>query len=147
MNTDNPEIKSTAAWAIAVDLMKQRFVATHKDHNAINQRLAEEGYLHHCAISNNDTHIADLIANENLKTTTEIKICRRILRLEHSQQRTLQRRMDRINKGRTCGAGAGGYNRDLDRINHSIDIDQHELIRLKQELELRISNLTHPTSA
>jgi len=38
-----------------------------------------------------------------------------------------QRQLDRISKGRTRGAGAGGYNRDVDNIVHQIRLIRIEL--------------------
>lgn len=38
-----------------------------------------------------------------------------------------QRQLDRITKGRTRGAGAGGYNRDLENIVHQIRLIRIEI--------------------
>lgn len=52
-------------------------------------------------------------------------------RLERELVRLQQRQLERINKGRTRGAGAGGFNRDIDNIAHQIRLVKHELESLE----------------
>lgn len=48
------------------------------------------------------------------------------------QLATLERRyINRVTKGRTPGAGAGGFNRDVENIRHLIVLKKDELRNLK----------------
>ncbi|MCG8609719.1 MAG: hypothetical protein MI864_04205 [Pseudomonadales bacterium] len=47
--------------------------------------------------------------------------------LERDLERLQKRQIDRINKGRTRGAGAGGYNRDIENIVHQIRLIKLEI--------------------
>jgi hypothetical protein len=53
-------------------------------------------------------------------------------RLEKELARLQQRQLDRINKGRTRGAGAGGFNRDIDNIVHQIRLVRIQLEELNE---------------
>lgn len=48
-------------------------------------------------------------------------------KLEKELARLEQRQLDRIHQGRTRGAGAGGFNRDIDNIVHQIRLVRREL--------------------
>lgn len=51
-----------------------------------------------------------------------------------AQLATLERRQcERVRRGRTRGAGAGGYCRDLDNITHQIRLVKAELAELPAE--------------
>lgn len=47
--------------------------------------------------------------------------------IRRSIARYEQRYLDRVHRGRTRGAGAGGFVRDLDNIRHCIRVDMNEL--------------------
>lgn len=51
-------------------------------------------------------------------------------RLEKKIAALEQRYLDRVQKGRTRGAGAGGFNRDVDNIVHQIRLVRIELEEL-----------------
>ncbi|WP_299945660.1 hypothetical protein [uncultured Microbulbifer sp.] len=55
-------------------------------------------------------------------------------RLEQKISDLRDRQIKRISKGRTRGAGAGGYNRDIESIVHQIRLIEIELEEL-EELE------------
>ncbi|MBF4218546.1 hypothetical protein C5616_25630 [Vibrio anguillarum] len=48
-------------------------------------------------------------------------------RLENKLEKLEERLIARITKGRTKGAGAGGFNRDIDNISHQIQLVKIEL--------------------
>lgn len=48
-------------------------------------------------------------------------------RLERQLARLEERQRERISRGRTRGAGAGGYNRDIENIVHQIRLIRSEL--------------------
>ena len=48
-------------------------------------------------------------------------------RLERELARLERRQRERISRGRTRGAGAGGYNRDIENIVHQIRLVRGEL--------------------
>lgn len=48
-------------------------------------------------------------------------------RLEKELARLEQRQLERIHRGRTRGAGAGGFNRDVDNIVHQINLVRRDL--------------------
>lgn len=50
---------------------------------------------------------------------------RKLAELEHKQR-------ERIRRGRTPGAGAGGFNRDVDNIVHQINLVRAELEELHE---------------
>lgn len=50
--------------------------------------------------------------------------------LEHKVEKLEKRRIDRISRGRTRGAGAGGFNRDVDHITHQIRLLELEIAEL-----------------
>lgn len=41
------------------------------------------------------------------------------------------KKYERIKRGRTPGAGAGGFNRDLENINHRINLLRDELEKIR----------------
>lgn len=56
-------------------------------------------------------------------------------RLEH-ELLTLERRyIDTVTKGRTAGAGAGGFNRDVENVRHLIALKQEEIKACKTNPE------------
>ena len=52
-------------------------------------------------------------------------------RMERDLERLQKRQIGRINKGRTRGTGAGGYNRDIENIVHQIRLVKLELEALE----------------
>lgn len=52
---------------------------------------------------------------------------RKISTIQRDIEKCEKARLDRISKGRTRGAGAGGFNRDVDNIVHKIRLLREEL--------------------
>lgn len=125
---------------IAIEVMKKRYQVTHKDLNAINSRVLENGLPLEAVVDETDRHIAETIAEENLRQTTTSVLERRINSLEVKLTKSQDDRISRSKRGRTPGAGAGGFNRDLERISHRIDIYRLEIQDLKNELYRREHN-------
>lgn len=58
------------------------------------------------------------------KPTRRERLTRELRQLE-------KRYLDRIARGRTRGAGAGGFCRDLENIRHLIELKRQEIARVK----------------
>lgn len=52
-------------------------------------------------------------------------------RLQKQIDALRQKQVERISKGRTKGAGAGGFNRDIDNISHQIRLLQIKLSEIQ----------------
>lgn len=125
-----------------LDYMVRRLVAgkLFADHKAMNAVGSALGYDHqqiYVRLNGQEVHIAEKIANDNLCGASEQRIRREISTQTRVMQRQEQRRQERIYKGRSPGAGAGGYNRDLSSIEHRIDDARVKIDILNGELVRR----------
>lgn len=114
----------------------------HKDFNEFNKQHNYDNDLLYIKdeskpTGQNRVHILDVIAYENLQKIPKDKLLSDLTKLEKNLDKLNERRHKRISAGRTPGAGAGGFNRDVGNINHAIDLDKHEIKVIKDELERR----------
>ena len=82
-------------------------------------------------------HIIDIVADENLKTADVKLINRAISRHQKKADKAQEKQFNRIKQGRTRGAGAGGFNRDVDNFKTQSDIEKGRIKRLQNEIDRR----------
>lgn len=110
---------------------KQLFVST-KLLNSVNKALGYD--MGKILVTHDAVHIAEKIASDNL-----IRAGREVLLKAISDQEKILgkyelRRIERISRGRTRGAGAGGFNRDIANIECYIDDAKTKIAILRSEL-------------
>lgn len=118
-------------------LVAGKLFADHKAMNAVGSALGYDHQQIYVWLNGQEVHIAETVANDNLCAASEQRIRREIATQMRVMQRQELRRQERINKGRSPGAGAGGYNRDLSRIEHRIDDARVKIDILNGELVRR----------
>lgn len=83
-------------------------------------------------------HIIDCACDENLRHAKTNKITTLISRHEKGLDSARISLRARVSAGRSRGAGAGGYNRDVGNIEHKIALLRSAVLRLNSEIARRI---------
>ncbi len=130
----------TAAKALAAEVIGKRFEVTTKDANAYLEAARQRGIAYEdlwpVRGANAKTHV-DVLAEENLRAASEAAINKAIAKHQGVADKSREATFQRSLQGRTKGAGAGGFNRDLDRTGHPAVLAEGAIARLKAELERR----------
>lgn len=141
-----PVADQPGAFANVDDLVKQvvgsKLFVDHKVMNVVGKALGYDHQLIYVLSDGYQVHIAEKVASDNLRSASEQRIRREIATQEREMHRLGVRRLERIAKGRTPGAGAGGFNRDLSCIEHRIDDARVKIDLLHGELVLRRRSLS-----
>lgn len=124
-------------------LVAGKLFADHKAMNAVGSALGYDHQQLYVRLNGQEVHIAETVANDNLCAASEQRIRREIATQMRVMQRQELRRQERIYKGRSPGAGAGGYNRDLSSIEHRIDDARVKIDILNGELVRRRGSEPH----
>lgn len=136
-----PEAGLPGAIANVDEVVKQavgaKLFVDHKVMNVVGKALGYDHQLIYVLSDGYQVHIAEKVACDNLRSASEQRIRKEIATQERQMHRQGVRRLERIAKGRTPGAGAGGFNRDLSCIEHRIDDARVKIDLLHGELVRR----------
>ncbi len=125
------------AQQVASNVLKRRFIATVADISRFNRACREAGINPWVIEGQFSRSYLDLAADNNLQLATTPTLEKTMARLEKQIAQSQESVCRRAMQGRTRGAGAGGFNRDLERARHSGILAQLELKRLQNELDRR----------
>ncbi len=107
---DSSSSSDDFAISVARKQIGKRLISTTKDLGAINQQMFDAGLDHTAAYigpPSSAKHVADIVADENLKAANTEAIRKAIRREELKLSKAEEKRHARISAGRTRGAGAG----------------------------------------
>jgi hypothetical protein len=132
--------ESIAPQDLASTLLGGRFNASTKEANLFLEQSRELGIPSDSLWVGEGPHkksAIDVQADQNLRNAKQGDIEKRIKQLNAEAESYSAKGAERAKRGRTRGAGAGGFNRDLDRIKIGRDIAEGEIERLQAELDRR----------
>lgn len=126
---------------LARDIVRTRFIADHRDHNALLLALREQGHsIEHAFCGESAMYsmlVVDAIAEENLRKAPLRALERKIESLSCKVEASLSASIRRFNPGRLGGPGAAGRQRDQARASESRNITSGLINRLRQEIARR----------
>ncbi len=140
---------------LARDIVRTRFIADHRDHNALLRALREQGHsVEHAFCGESAMHsmlVVDAIAEENLRKASLRALERKIESLSRKVEASLSASIRRFNPSRLGGPGAAGRQRDQARASESRNITSGLINQLRKEIARRgtqtqISNTCSPAA-
>lgn len=132
-----PEGADPAAWQIVCGVIKRRIKTTHNDNNDVHHALQAAGIDWQKAYLGPHTFLGDVATDINLRTISDSELERARQRHYRDYEKKCDKRRERIHAGRTRGAGAGGFNRDIARIETGISIVHSIVKRIEREQKRR----------
>lgn len=129
--------EQTSPELIAKNVVRGHLFASIKMLNAVNKALGYDIERALVVCGSVQMHIAEKVATDNLSEAPSSVLLKAIMVQEKRLAAQDLRRIKRIGRGRTRGAGAGGYNRDIDNIKHHIDDAKMQIALIRGELSRR----------
>ncbi|KSQ21636.1 hypothetical protein APB26_32140 [Pseudomonas aeruginosa] len=136
-----PRQPTELAADLAREIVRSRFVADHKDHNALLRALREQGEsAEHAFCGASAQHsalVVDVIAEENLRKAPYRTLERKIKSLSRQVDESLSASMRRFNPERLGGTGAAGRQRDQARDSDKRNLLTSLINRIRAEIARR----------
>lgn len=136
-----PRQPTELSTKLAREIVRSRFIADHKDHNALLRALREHGEsAEHafCGVSaQHSTLVVDVIAEENLRKAPSRALERKIKTLSRQVDESLSASMRRFNPERLGGIGAAGRQRDQARDSDKRNLLTGLINRVRAEIARR----------
>ncbi len=143
----NPSPHTQPAEDIAKAAVRGHLFASITSLNAVSKALGFDQRKIYVTIGGQQIHLAEKVASDNMALASGKAIMKAILAQEKVRDAQQLRRIERITRGRTRGAGAGGFNRDIGNIEHRINDANTKISLLQGELKRRISTGEQPSKA
>lgn len=140
-----PRQPTDLAAKLAREILRTRFIADHRDHNALIRSLREHGLSAEHAFCGESAQLSvlvvDVIAEENLRHAPLQALERKISSLSRKVEASLSASIRRFDPNRLGGPGAAGRQRDQARASENRNLTGHQISRLLQEIARRESNI------
>uniref|UniRef100_UPI003450EE2C hypothetical protein n=1 Tax=Aeromonas salmonicida TaxID=645 RepID=UPI003450EE2C len=124
---------------IAKAAVRGQLFASISSLNAVSKALGFDQSKIYVTLDGQQIHVAEKVASDNLVQASGKAIMKAVQGQEKIRDAQQLRRIERIKRGRTRGAGAGGFNRDIGNIEHRINDANTKISLLQGELKRRIS--------